>query len=281
MQSLLGTLSPCSRGSTASTCKSAYDQVSLFTFPNIQAQDAGDDTSCPTSNPAIPAYSVAPKPTTGNTTWTAPSGSSATYQVTSYEDDYSSNNQAGGGLNTSSTLGIASGADTSKNCGGLQAPGGDGTYIAGAMYAAITSLQAAAYNNPNSINALILLTDGGANSTKFGSGFNSTGTYPSTTDQCQQTVAAGQYANSLGITVYTISYGASTSASQCSTDTGISPCTELQETASSAPTFYSDATAEENKGQCTSSSNPNLNLKNIFSNIASKFTQARLVPNTV
>jgi hypothetical protein len=201
--------------------------------------------------------------------------------VTSYEDDYSSNNQAGGGLNTSSTLGIASGADTSKNCGGLQAPGGDGTYIAGAMYAAITSLQAATYNNPNSINALILLTDGGANSTKFGSGFNSTGTYPSTTDQCQQTVAAGQYANSLGITVYTISYGASTSASQCSTDTGISPCTELQETASSAPTFYSDATAEENKGQCTSSSNPNLNLKNIFSNIASKFTQARLVPNTV
>jgi hypothetical protein len=55
----------------------------------------------------------------------------------------------------------------------------------------------------------------------------------------------------------------------------------MQQTASSAADFYSDATAAENKGQCTSSSNPNLNLNTIFGSIKSKFTAARLVPNSV
>jgi hypothetical protein len=283
LQTMLGALSPCTSGSTSSTCKGAYDQVSLFTFPNIQANQASDDTSCPTNNPSIPSYSYTPIPSTSNTTWTAPTGSSPSYQVTSFEDDYSATNLPGGGLATSSPLGIAAGANTSRNCGGLQAPGGDGTYIAGAMYAAITSLQAAAHVNPSAQNALILLSDGGANSTKFGSGFSKTsGTYPSTIDQCAQTVAAGQFATSLGITVYTIAYGASTNQSDCSSDaTSITPCQEMQQAASSAANFYSDATAQENKGQCTSSSNPNLDLTKIFSAIQGSFTTARLVPNTV
>jgi hypothetical protein len=95
-------------------------------------------------------------------------------------------------------------------------------------------------------------------------------------------VAAGQYATSLGITVFTIAYGASTNQSDCSTDaTTITPCQEMQNTASSAADFYSDATAQENNGECASSSNPNLNLNSIFTNIQQKFTQARLVPNSV
>jgi len=258
--------------------------VCIFTFPNIQAQDASDDTSCPTSNPAIPAYSAPAIPSTTNTTWTAPTGSSPTYQVTSYEDNYSATNASNGGLNTSSALSIASGANTSKNCGGLQAPGGDGTYIAGSMYAAITSLQAAKAAAPGSKNAMILLTDGEASSSKFGSGFSTTGgTYPSTVQQCNQTVAAGQYATSLGITVYTVSYGASNNTSDCGTDTNpaITPCAELAATASNASDFYSDATAEENKGACTSTDNPNLNLQGIFSSIANRFTAARLIPNSI
>jgi len=284
VQTLLGSLSPCSTGSTSSNCLSAYDQVSLFTFPNIQAQDASDDTSCPTSNPAIPAYSAPPIPSTTNTTWTAPTGSSPTYQVTGYTDNYSATNASNGGLNTSSALSIASGANTSKNCGGLQAPGGDGTYIAGSMYAAITSLQAAQAAAPGSKSALILLTDGEASSSKFGSGFSTTGgTYPSTVQQCNQTVAAGQYATSLGITVYTVSYGASNNTSDCGTDTNppITPCAELAATASNASDFYSDATAEQNKGACTSADNPNLNLQGIFSSIANRFTAARLIPNSI
>jgi Flp pilus assembly protein TadG len=284
VQTLLGSLSPCSTGSTSSNCLSSYDQVSLFTFPNLQAQDAGDDTTCPTSDPAIPAYSAPPIPSTKNTTWTAPTGSSPTYQVTSYEDNYSETNASNGGLNTNSALAIASGANSSKNCGGLQAPGGDGTYIAGSMYAAITSLQAAQAAAPGSKSALILLTDGEASSSKFGSGFSSSGgTYPSTVQQCNQTVAAGQFATSLGITVYTVSYGASNSTSDCGTDTNptVTPCAELAATASNASDFYSDATAEENKGACTSADNPNLNLQGIFSSIANRFTAARLIPNSI
>jgi Flp pilus assembly protein TadG len=285
MQTLMQSLSPCSTGSTSSSCLSAYDQVSLFTFPNIQANNASDDTSCPTSNPSIPSYSAPAIPSSSNTTWTAPTGSSATYQVTGYSDNYLSSNQQNGAISTSSGLGIASGANSGSNCSGLQAPGGDGTYIAGAMYAAMTSLQAAKVANPNSTNAMILLSDGGANSSKFAAGFSSSSTtYPSKIDQCAQTVAAGNYAtNTLGITVYTVAYGASTNTSDCSTDSSpsITPCAEMLGAASNASDFYSDATAQENSGQCTSTSNPNLNLKGIFSSIANRFTAARLVPNSV
>jgi Flp pilus assembly protein TadG len=282
MQVLLKSLTPCSSGSTSSNCVGAYDQVSLFTFPNLEANTASKDTTCPSSNPTIGPYSYVPKPSTTNTTWTAPTGTTQTYQVTNYMDNYSATNAANGGLSSSSALAIAAGAGS---CNGLGAPGGDGTYIASAMYAAITSLQAAKNANPLSSNALILLTDGGASSSNFGSGFNTSGaTYPSTVDQCTQTVAAGQYATSLGITVYTVAYGASSSTSACSTDTGsnaISPCTELQDTASSAADFYSDATAAENNGQCVSGSNPSLTLNQIFGSIANHFTAARLVPNSV
>ncbi|MGA2730169.1 MAG: pilus assembly protein TadG-related protein [Terracidiphilus sp.] len=284
MQTLLQSLSPCSTGSTSSNCLSGYDQVSLFTFPNIQANQASDDTTCTNNNPNIPSYSAPAIPTATNTTWTAPTGTSATYQVTGFEDDYSANNQQNGGIATGSPLGIASGANTGSNCGGLEAPGGDGTYIAGAMYAAMTALQAEQSANPGSKSAIILLSDGGANSSKFGSGFGSGSTYPSKNDQCQQTVAAGQYATqTLGMTVYTVAYGASNNTSDCSTDSSpsITPCAEMLGAASNASDFYSDATAAENKGACTSADNPNLNLKGIFTSIANRFTAARLVPNTV
>ena len=197
-------------------------------------------------------------------------------------DNYSATNAANGGLATSSSLGVASGAGS---CNGLGAPGGDGTYIASAMYAAITSLQAAKNANPLSSNALVLLSDGSSSSNKFGSGFNTSGaTYPSTVDQCTQMKAAGAFAKSVGITVYTVAYGASSANSDCPTDTGsyaTNPCAALLATASSASDFYSDATASQNNGACTSSSNPSLTLNQIFGSIANRFTAARLVPNSV
>lgn len=284
MQVLLKSLSPCSTGSTSSNCKGAYDQVSLFTFPNVEADKASKDTTCPTSNPPIPAYTYVPKPATGNTTWTPPSSGSTTgtYQVTGFLDDYSSTNAANGGLAGSTALAVASGAGS---CSGLKAPGGDGTYIASAMYAAITSLQAAQHVNPLSSNAIVLLSDGSSSSNKFGTGFNASGaTYPSKVDQCTQMVAAGQYATSLGMTVYTVAYGASNANSDCPTDTGTyatNPCAALLATASAATDFYSDATASQNKGACTSASNPSLTLNQIFQSVANRFTAARLVPNSV
>jgi hypothetical protein len=284
VQTLLKSLSPCTAASESGTCV-GFDTVSLFTFPNIQANQASKDTTCPSSNPAIPYYYT---PARG-ATWSAPTGTSATYQVTGYLDDFSSTNAAGGSLSTSSALTVASGGGT---CNGLQTPGGDGTYYAAAIYAAQSSLALASSNRTGSQNALIILSDGDASSGNItvtgtvqaaGTGTPKfTVAYPSTTDQCQQAIDAANYATAQGTTVYTIAYGASSSG--CSTDTsgplkGLSPCTALQDMASSPADFYSDATASQNKGQCTSASNPNLTLGQIFQNVATSFTVSRLIPN--
>jgi predicted secreted Zn-dependent protease len=42
--------------------------------------------------------------------------------------------------------------------------------------------------------------------------------------------------------------------------------------------FYSDATTK-NGGGCTSSANPNLTLNQVFTQVATSFTTARLIPN--
>jgi hypothetical protein len=276
VQTLLQSLSPCTASSTGSSC-TAFDQVSLFTFPNVQANTASNDTTCPTSNPTTLAYST---PTAGGT-WSAPTGTAATYQITTYLSNYSSTNKAGGALNNSSALAIAAGAKS--GCQGLQTPGGQGTYYAGVIYAAQSSLIAAQSANPGSLNALIILSDGDANSTKIKNGTHGGNVYGSLDDQCQQAIIAAQAAAAAGTQVYTIAYGAASSG--CSTDTtgplkGLSPCTALQKMASSTANFYSDATASQNKGQCTSSANPNLTLNNIFKQVATTFTVARLIPDS-
>lgn len=290
VQTLLTSLSPCTASSTSTSC-TAFDTASLFTFPNVEASTATDDTTCPTSNPTIVPYYL---PTPG-ATWSAPTGTSATYQITNYLSDYSANNKANGGLNTSSALAIASGASTVKNCSGMQTPGGDGTYYAGVIYAAQSSLIAAQNANPGSLNAMIILSDGDADSSKICATWStktpttcatyasSNGTtYGSSIDQCQQAITAAKYAAANGTAVYTIAYGAASSG--CASDTsgalkGISPCTAMLDMASSPANFYSDATASQNKGQCVSAANPSLSLTGIFKQVATSFTQARLVPN--
>jgi hypothetical protein len=277
VQTLLGQLTPCTASSTKTNC-TGFDQVSLFTFPNVIASTASNDTTCPSGNPTALPYST---PTPG-ASWTAPKGASATYQISDYLSDYSSNNQKGGALNTSSSLAIATGGGGSQNCSGMQTPGGEGTYYAGVIYAAQSSLASASAANPGSENIMIILSDGDANSTKISSGQHSGNVYGSLDDQCQQAISAAQYATRQGTTVYTIAYGASSSG--CSTDksgplAGISPCTAMQDMASAQGDFYSDATASQNKGQCASANS--YSLDSIFTSIAAKFTNARLVPNGI
>ncbi len=275
-ETLLQALSPCTASSTTSSC-TPFDQVSLFTFPNVQANTASKDTTCPTSNPTILNYST---PTPG-ATWSAPTGTAATYQITGYLSNYSSTNKSGGTLNVASPLVIATGGKS--GCSGMQTPGGAGTYYAGAIYAAQSSLVAAKAANPGSLNALIILSDGDASSTKITGGTHAGNVYGSLDDQCQQAITAAKAASTAGTTVYTIAYGASSSG--CSTDTsgplkGLSPCTTMQNMATAAANFYSDATASQNKGQCTSTANPNLSLNNIFKQVATSFTVARLIPDS-
>jgi Flp pilus assembly protein TadG len=286
MRVMLQALSPCGPGSTSSNCTSTFDQVALFTFPPVVANvNTGktlystQDTVCNTTSPTIPSTYLLP---TAGGTWAAPTTGNATYQLTSFLNNYSSTNQPGGTLATASGLVVAAGGSGNSNCTGLQTPGGLGTYLAGAIYAAQSALVTAKANNPGSQNAMIILSDGASNASSFPSGTSATSTtYPSKIDQCAQSVAAANYASNNGTTVYTVAYGASTSggASQCTTDATLSPCTELQEMATNAGDFYSDATASQNNGQCTSTANPNLNLNQIFKQVAGQFTVARLIPN--
>ncbi len=292
VRTMLGLLAPC----TASTSNSSdtcvpYDQVSLFTFPTIQANTVSNDTDCSTStSPSIIPYTT---PAAG-ATWSTPTGTAGTYQITGYGSNWTSSNSVGGALSSSSTLVNASGGPTGT-CAGLDSVGGDGTYYAGAIYAAQSSLVAAKAAAPGSRNIMIILSDGDASASSGkiqnppGTNVGHSGnTYPSLDDQCHQAITAANYATTNGTTVYTIAYGAASSG--CSTDTGayaISPCQAMMQMSSgyvsstNAPHFYSDATASQNKGQCTSSNNPNLTLTGIFGNITAQLTKPRLIPNTV
>jgi hypothetical protein len=277
-QVLLQNLQPCTTGSTSSKCNAPFDQVSLFTFPTVTASSASKDTTCPSGNPTIVPYTT---PTIG-ATWTAPTGSSGTYQIAGYSDNYSSTNQQGGSLNSSSGLAIATGGSGVSRCNGMGTPGGDGTYYAGAIYAAQSSLMAAQSASPGSKNVMIILSDGDASSTKIAGGTNAGNTYGSLQDQCQQAITAASFATGQGTEVVTIAYGAASSG--CSTDTsgpkkGLSPCTAMQDMASSSSDFYSDATASSAPGACDPSGS--FSLDKIFANVAAKFSSARLLPNGI
>jgi Putative Flp pilus-assembly TadE/G-like len=274
VQTLLQGLTPCAPGSVSCS----YDSVSLFTFPNIAANSTGADTNC-SGSPNIIPYTAPTTPTSSTNSWTAPTGSSGTYQLTGFLYDYSSNNQTGGSISTTSQLGMATGAKA--GCSGIQPKGGQGTYLAGAIYAAQTALMAKSYNTATQ-NVMIVLSDGDQNisssqanfgKTKSFSYKDSTGytsTYPSTTDQCHQSIAAANYAKALGTTVYTIGYAASTSGT-CTTDKTkpITACDELKDMASSSVDFYGYG------GNCSTNSD----LDDIFGDIKYQLSKARLIPN--
>jgi hypothetical protein len=296
IQTLLSGLTPCGPGSTSSTCKSAFDSVGIFTFPNVKANTASKATTCTGASPQGAPY-MAP---VAGATWSTPTNNNPNYEITSgFLDSYSSTNAYGGSIATTSPLGIATGADTGRNCDGLATPiSGQGTYLAGAIYAAQSALIAAQQAAPGSLNAIVLLTDGAANATNTFTNsagtplsstttpkLNTNGSYPSMIDQCQQAIGAAQYAASNGTSVYVVAYQAGTSG--CTTDTGAytDPCTNLKQMALQAGSttaypanFYSDATTK-NGGACTSGANPNLTLNQVFTQVATSFTTARLIPN--
>jgi hypothetical protein len=169
-------------------------------------------------------------------------------------------------------------------------PGGEGTYYAGAIYAAQSALVAEQASNPGSQNVIILISDGDAGTTDsgaMGSASTTSGTYPSTKKQCHQAITAAQNAataNAFGngaipTRVYSVAYGAE--ASGCSTDTSptITPCQTMQQIASAPQNFYSDYTATGGTSACISASQPTSSLNQIFLDIAGDLTVARLIPN--
>jgi Flp pilus assembly protein TadG len=314
VQTLLQDLNPCSilNGCGTVTGQSAQyplDQVTMMTFPNVSVGTAADDYNCSGTAPTIPVYSFPP---IGGSSY-APSGSStATYQITGFDSNYKASNGATT-LNTSSDLAMTTGAGVQSGnpCPGMAAPGGDGTYYAGAIYAAQSVLTAqkasevAANPNVTPINVLMILSDGEANadSSKMattmtngtavnannpwpsGGGATSTITnYPSSLDQCQQAVAAANYAKSQGTIVYSIAYGSESSG--CTTDTtgpqvNITPCQVMSQMATpdtaSTYYFYSDYNQSGSSSTCVASA-PITDINDIFLAIAQDFLHARLIP---
>jgi Flp pilus assembly protein TadG len=253
----------------------SVDRVSLFTFPNPTVGTISKDWTCPTSNPTIEPYTF---PAASASSY-APSGSSTpTYQIVGYSSDFKTSDTSSS-LSTSADYIIAIGGKS--GCNEIGNPGGEGTYYAGAINAAQASLVAEAAAYPGSQNVIILISDGDAGTTTSGAlpGASTTsGTYPSTKQQCHQAITAAQTAATAGTRVYTVAYGAESSG--CGTDSpSITPCQTMQQMASAAQYFYSDYTATGGTSACVSASQPTTNLNQIFTDIAGSFTVPRLIPN--
>jgi hypothetical protein len=314
VQILLQNLYPCNTALGCGTvsngvAQNAVDQVAIFTFPNVSTSTANDDYNCSGKNPSIPIYSL---PTMGASTYAPTGASTATYQITPFMSDYKTSDTMTT-LDTASDLAMASGAGVNTSgskCSGMQAPGGDGTYYAGVLYAAQAALTQQAANevaaDPNSLtphNVIIILTDGEANassskmsgtatngavigkSNTFPGGGGATSSltnYPSIYDQCQQAVAAANYAKSQGTTIYAIAYGSESSG--CTTDSSgpqanITPCQVMSEMATSLAYFYSDYNQSGSSSTCKSTGTSVSQLNEIFTAISEDFLLARLIPD--
>jgi hypothetical protein len=309
---LLQNLYPCNQALgcgavTNGVATNALDGVSIFTFPPVTNGTLANDYNCSGSNPTIVPYTL---PDIGSGTY-APTGSgTGNYQITSFQSDYKSSDSTNTLSGTSLvSMTVGSGISSGSSCSGMAAPGGDGTYYAGVIYAAQAALtaQAAAETAADPglpvKNIMIILTDGEANantskiastttggtaiatSNTFPSGAGATSSltnYPSPYDQCQQAVAAANYAKSQGTTVYAVAYGSESSG--CTTDStgpqaNITPCQVMSEIASSASTFYSDYLQSGSSSTCTSTGTSVSSMTDIFTQISVDFLEARLIPN--
>ena len=296
VRTLFQNMAPCA--ASYSTCTftnniatNAVDTVALFTFPNVWASQAGGSTTNPTIGQLCNGYGTGTLPVYGfppasGTTYTnllsATPTTTATYQITPFWSDYKTQDQTST-LNTASYL--VQDVAGKTGCSGLGTPGGDGTYYAGAIYAAQAALVHQQSLRPGSLNVIIFLSDGDASSTKFATtttGFSTTsGVYPSSVQQCAQAVTAAQAATAAGTRVYTVAYGAATTGA-CSTDTGTyagSSCATLRDMATNLSTFYSADYNSSNS--CQSSAQPTSSLSQIFTEIANDFTLSRLIPDNV
>jgi len=305
---LLQTLSPCAVASGTCTvnnsgvASTALDQVAIFTFPNINANSAINDYNCSGTQVSPDAYtfpSMTGTTYSGTTYTSGKTTTTDTYQVTSFLSNYRTSDAATS-LESNTQLTNAAGAAGCSNP--MQAPGGAGTYYAGVIYAAQAALtqmfnsENGSTANPTPQNIMIILSDGEASSTNFntsaaanGAGnpaFSTTsGTYPSSRDQCQQAVTAADYAKSQGTYIYTVAYGSESSG--CTTDSSnsppiniknITPCQVMSMMATSSKYFYSDYNQSGSSSTCVAS-NPQTSISSIFSAIGKDFLNARLIPN--
>jgi len=295
-RTLLAGLSPCR--ANESTChtrrdgnaRDAVDVVSLFTFPNVETVEneysCGKDAAeaLPYTFPSPAATSLSPIAVTYRsrkqlgTLPEAPMTVQATYQITPYSNDYRTSN-SNTALSLDSKLVRSLGGK--QGCPGLQAPGGESTFYAGAIYAAQVSLLAEQAARPGSQNVIILITDGDANArgAQLHPSATDSGNYPSWVNECGQAITAARDATRAGTRVYSVANWAQSAG--CETDVsggykGYSPCQTMKEIASSPEYFFSNYPPDSDT-PCTSAAHPDLDLTQIFTQIAKSITPYRSV----
>lgn len=300
VQAFLGATNPCAPGYTSCVSSNANVHVSLFMFPNVSTANVADEYTCggtPTNepytfpSPSASSYTPITYTPTHGTGWTA------TYQVLlggtgntdayGYLSDYYSSSSSNH-LNSTSEI-----VEAVTKC--MKNPGGENTYLAGAIYSAQASLIAEQKLNPNSKNALILLSDGEpqAASSKMDPGvtLTTTGLYPDANDECQQAIKAANDAAAAGTRVYAVAYG-STSSSGCNDSrilsgvtynaplnvalTSINPCITMEDIASSLAYFYADSSSSSSS--CTDNAHSTASLEDIYLSIAASITNPQLLP---
>ena len=172
VQELLKDLQACPTGLTCSSTTKYVDDVALYVFPPVLATTAKYDyCSGSSSAPTHEWYEVSDL-TVPSPAWT--------YQIINYSHDYQTTGASGNKNNTLSTSSniVKALGYSGSGCGGIQAPGGAGTYYAQVIAQAQADLLVQQTNNPGSQNAMIILSDGNATATATGTG--SGGSFSST-----------------------------------------------------------------------------------------------------
>ena len=246
VQTLLTGLYPGSTGSPTT-------QVALMAFPPLSSPtQAQYDYACSGStNPTTAHYNAL----TSATNSYATSGTTPTYLVLPFRNDYKASDQATA-LNTSSNLVRSMGGGGTSCPRAIAAIGGSGTFYADAIMAAQSYLTANGRSTATKV--IVLLSDGDANSSYGPSNdvFSPSIPLSETTKQCHNAITAANYATGKGTKVYTIAYGAPLSG--CSGDTpSISPCETLKKMASdynsttdTASMFYSNTAGASSSTAC-------------------------------
>jgi hypothetical protein len=282
VRTLLLGLAPCPTGApcgaaTNGNVPNPVDEVGILTFPGlVNTSDAKYDyTNCGKSMSQSYINGYAAPPTTPPVYTIVPPSSD-------YKLSDSSTTLNGSPSDLVDAVDWTNGVGCSENQYGLQNPAGKGTYYAGVITEAQNDLSALPAPRSSVQSAIIILSDGAANSTKndFISGT------PSSyyTNDCAQAVTAAQNdaatTNAAGLHtwVYAVAYGSSTATgagSQCTTDSsGISACQAMTEMASDPNKFYSD-----DADGCLSAAHPTMTgLGQIFTNISNQFVTTRLLP---
>jgi len=294
-----GSVTKNSSGDGGANVTPAEDRVALFQFPNAEFTTIGNAYKCNGSSTTNAHYELT---ATDLTSYDPTSGD--TYLIVGYSSDFKTK-PASTTLSSSSNLVKALGGYS--GCTPEYPSGGAGTYYASVLYAAQASLVAEQKANPNTSNAIVIVSDGDATeapsdlTTSSNSNYNTKGAYPSGIDECNQAVLAAQAATSAGTRVYAVSYGSESSGCTYTTTTGtgrnqktttvyegadytgytanITPCETMKGIASRAEYFFSDY-SQSGSGTdtgCVGTANSTSNLQNIFTYIADNLTTARLM----